>query len=97
MVRECLKLSIFFFLQNACRYSNLSSPSSYFEKFTQYTSEDESWQDFQLFDCSMCDNMLLGKTMDHHQLDQIIEKVGLKKKVSELSKGIDTTVGRRFD
>ena len=55
------------------------------------------FQDFQLFDCSIRDNILFGKTMSGTQLDEIIEQVGLRSKVDDLPKGKDTTVGRRFD
>lgn len=55
------------------------------------------FQDFQLFDCSICDNILLGKPMDANLLNQIIEQVGLCQKISELPHGLNTTVGRKFD
>ncbi|MGI6174280.1 MAG: ABC transporter ATP-binding protein [Christensenellales bacterium] len=55
------------------------------------------FQDFQLFDCSLRDNILLGRAMNGDALDEIIEKVGLAEKIGTLPRGKDTTVGRRFD
>lgn len=55
------------------------------------------FQDFQLFDCSLRDNVLLGRTMDDAQLQQIIDQVGLRSRVNSLPCGLDTTVGRQFD
>lgn len=55
------------------------------------------FQDYQLFDCSIRDNILLGKAMNNDQLNKIIDQVGLRSKVESLPHGIDTTVGRKFD
>lgn len=55
------------------------------------------FQDFALFDCSLRDNLLLGRKMDDSQLKQILEKVGLAPRVSTLPHGLDTFIGRQFD
>lgn len=55
------------------------------------------FQDYQLFDCSLRDNILLGRSMDDERLAAIIRQVGLEACVSSLPRGLDTTVGRRFD
>lgn len=66
--------------------------------YDQYLAQFAAvFQDFQLFDCSIRDNILLGKTMKDDQLDEIIEQVGLRSKVETLHQGKDTAVGRRFD
>ncbi len=66
--------------------------------YDQYLEQFASvFQDFQLFDCSLRDNILFGKSMDDDRLDEIIEQVGLRQKVGSLPYGKDTTVGRRFD
>lgn len=66
--------------------------------YDQYLAQFAAvFQDFQLFDCSVRDNVLLGKSMDEKKLDEIIAQVGLRQKVAELPRGKDTTVGRRFD
>ena len=66
--------------------------------YDQYLAQFAAvFQDFQLFDCSIRDNILLGKTMKDDKLDEIIEQVGLRSKVTTLPQGKDTTVGRRFD
>lgn len=55
------------------------------------------FQDFQLFDCSIRDNILLGKSMEEDKLDSVVRQVGLQEKAASLARGLDTTVGRRFD
>ncbi|MGN0743125.1 MAG: ABC transporter ATP-binding protein [Candidatus Fimadaptatus sp.] len=55
------------------------------------------FQDFQLFDCSLRDNILLGRAMADERLDDVIERVGLRARVAALPHGKDTTVGRQFD
>lgn len=66
--------------------------------YDQYLEQFASvFQDFQLFDCSLRDNILLGKSMDDDKLDEIIRQVGLQRKAGNLPHGKDTTVGRRFD
>ena len=66
--------------------------------YDQYMAQFAAvFQDFQLFDCSIRDNILLGKRMSDAKLDEIIDQVGLRPKVETLPKGKDTTVGRRFD
>ena len=66
--------------------------------YDQYLAQFATvFQDFQLFDCSIRDNILLGKTMEDAQLNEIIRQVGLSERAASLPRGIDTTVGRRFD
>ncbi|MBQ7052364.1 MAG: ABC transporter ATP-binding protein [Clostridia bacterium] len=66
--------------------------------YDQYLEQFSAvFQDFQLFDCSIRDNILLGKAMNRDRLEEIIEQVGLQSKVASLPEGIDTIVGRRFD
>ena len=66
--------------------------------YDQYLAQFAAvFQDYQLFDCSIRDNILLGKTMNNDQLNKIIDQVGLRSKVESLPHGIDTTVGRKFD
>ncbi|MGN0754722.1 MAG: ABC transporter ATP-binding protein [Aristaeellaceae bacterium] len=66
--------------------------------YDQYIEQFSTvFQDFQLFDCSIRDNILLGRSMDDEKLDSIIEQVGLDAKAATLPHGIDTIVGRRFD
>ena len=55
------------------------------------------FQDFQLFDCTLRDNILLGRAMEDDRLDDVIERVGLRARVAALPRGKDTTVGRQFD
>lgn len=66
--------------------------------YDQYLAEFAAvFQDYQLFDCSIRDNILLGKAMNNDQLNKIIDQIGLRSKVESLPHGIDTTVGRKFD
>ena len=66
--------------------------------YDQYLAQFAAvFQDFQLFDCSIQDNILLGKAMDGATLDRLIEQVGLAEKMQTLPNGKDTIVGRRFD
>lgn len=67
-------------------------------EYDQYLAQFGTvFQDFQLFDCSLRDNILLGKKMDDDKLEEVLEWVGLKSRVSTLPYGLDSTVGRRFD
>lgn len=55
------------------------------------------FQDFQMFDCSVRDNILLGRTMEEARLHAILNQVGLAPRIASLRHGVDATVGRRFD
>lgn len=55
------------------------------------------FQDFQVFDCSVKDNILLGRPMDDGKLEEIVDQVGLGARIASLPHGLNTTVGRRFD
>lgn len=66
--------------------------------YDQYLAQFAAvFQDFELFECSVRDNILLGKDMAEDQLNEIIDQVGLKQKIRSLPCGVDTTVGRKFD
>lgn len=66
--------------------------------YDQYLAQFATvFQDFQLFDCSVRDNILFGSTMDDSRLDQVLDQVGLSAAIAALPHGKDTTVGRRFD
>ncbi len=55
------------------------------------------FQDYRLFECSIRDNVLAGRTMSEPELRAVIDRVGLTHKLAALPRGLDTTVGRRFD
>ena len=66
--------------------------------YDQYLAQFAAvFQDFQLFECSIHDNILLGKTMTDNRLDEIIDQVGLRSRIADLPYGKNTIVGRRFD
>jgi len=66
--------------------------------YDQYLAQFAAvFQDFQLFDCSVRDNILLGRKMNSCEVDGILSQVGLDQKMTGLPCGKDTTVGRRFD
>ena len=66
--------------------------------YDQYLAQFATvFQDFQLFDCSIQDNILLGKSMDLQTLDTVIRHVGLHEKITALPHGVNTIIGRRFD
>ena len=66
--------------------------------YDQYLAQFAAvFQDFELFECSVRDNILFGKDMAEDQLNEIIDQVGLKQKIRSLPCGVDTTVGRQFD
>lgn len=55
------------------------------------------FQDYQLFECSIRDNILLGREVDAARLQAAVDEVGLKHRLASLPRGLDTAVGRRFD
>lgn len=55
------------------------------------------FQDLQLFDFSVRDNLTLGREIDDVKLMRILDQVGLRERVETLPKGLDTCVGRSFD
>lgn len=55
------------------------------------------FQDYRLFECSVRDNILLGRDVDASELDAIVAQVGLAQRIASLPHGLDTAVGRRFD
>lgn len=56
------------------------------------------FQDFKLFAFTMKENILMEKAEDETQdVSTVLERVGLKEKLSTLSKGADTVVYKHFD
>ena len=55
------------------------------------------FQDYQLFDCSLKDNILLGQVEDAKRLNAAVDQSGLRERVASLPRGLDSTVGHRFD
>ena len=55
------------------------------------------FQDYRLFECSVRDNILLGRDVDASELAAIVAQVGLAQRIASLPHGLDTAVGRRFD
>jgi len=55
------------------------------------------FQDFQLFDLPLRDNIALNQPMKDEKMWEALEKVGLKERIKMLPKGLDTSVGREFD
>lgn len=56
------------------------------------------FQDFKLFAFTMKENILMEKSEDETQdVSTVLERVGLKEKLSTLSKGADTVVFKHFD
>lgn len=54
------------------------------------------FQDFQLFDFSLRDNLTLGERMEDARLVRALRQVGLGERFDTLPDGLDTYVGRRF-
>lgn len=66
--------------------------------YDQYLAQFSTvFQDLQLFDFSLRDNLKLGREMDDEMLMRILDQVGLKERVETLPNGLDTYVGRTFD
>ena len=66
--------------------------------YDQYLAQFSTvFQDLQLFDFSLRDNLALGREIGDPKLLEALEKVGLKQRVETLPKGLDTFVGRTFD
>jgi len=55
------------------------------------------FQDLQLFDFSLRDNLALGRKISDQNLLDVLDQVGLRERVEMLPKGLDTHVGRTFD
>lgn len=55
------------------------------------------FQDLQLFDFSLRDNLTLGQEISDRKLLDVLGQVGLKEFVETLPNGLDTYVGRTFD
>ena len=54
------------------------------------------FQDFQLFDLPLRDNLTFGKDIPEEELLQILRRVGLEERIKTLPQGLDTYVGRLF-
>lgn len=54
------------------------------------------FQDFQLFDMTLRDNLTLGRPADDAQLMSVLQRVGLGARLHTLPQGLDTYVGRLF-
>ena len=54
------------------------------------------FQDFQLFDFSLRDNLTLGRPMEDARLIEVLRQVGLEQRLQTLPDGLDTHIGRRF-
>lgn len=55
------------------------------------------FQDFQLFDCSLKENIAFGRPADENTLSFLLKQAGLWPLVSALPQGLETTVGKKFD
>ena len=55
------------------------------------------FQDLQLFDFSLRDNLALGREIGDQKLLDVLAQVGLEERVKTLPNGLDTFVGRTFD
>lgn len=55
------------------------------------------FQDLQLFDFSLRDNLALGRNIGDPKLLEVLAQVGLRERVETLPNGLDTYVGRTFD
>lgn len=55
------------------------------------------FQDFQLLDMSIYDNLVFHRTVSEAQLRKAIEDVGLTEKIAQFYDGVHTHVGRAFD
>ena len=55
------------------------------------------FQDYQLFSFSVEENVVLDLEYDESRVYEAIEKSGLKQKIENLNKGLNTSIGREFD
>lgn len=55
------------------------------------------FQDFQLFDFSLRDNIALGRAIPDPQIIQALKSVGLDERLKRLPRGLNTFIGREFD
>lgn len=55
-------------------------------------------QDFELYQSTIKENILFDKeSLSDDEIMDILDKVGLKKKIDSLEKGIDSTIGQLYD
>lgn len=55
------------------------------------------FQDLQLFDFSLRENLALGREISDQKILDALEQVGMKQRVDTLPNGLNTFVGRTFD
>ncbi len=66
--------------------------------YEQYLAQFSTvFQDLQLFDFSLRENIALKRNVPDQKLLEILDQVGLKERVETLPNGLDTHVGRTFD
>lgn len=66
--------------------------------YDQYLAQFSTvFQDLQLFDFSLRDNLALGRSISDQKLLEVLSQVGLRERVETLPNGLDTYVGRTFD
>ena len=66
--------------------------------YEQYLAQFSTvFQDFQLFDFSLRDNLAFDGRASDERIMEVIRQVGLEQRVSTLPRGLDTHVGRTFD
>ena len=54
-------------------------------------------QDFQIYSCSIKQNVAMGYVYDDKKIDQALKKAGMDEKVNQLQHGSDTILEREFD
>lgn len=55
------------------------------------------FQDYRIFSFSILDNISSDKNIDENRINEIIDEVGLKEKIDELSLGINTRLNKNLD